>query len=70
MPTEVFPPVNPDQPIDDPLDPPRVVARGLGVSTQTLANWRCTGRVDLPFVKINRMVRYRRSKWRRLAGAA
>ena len=52
-------------PVDqiDPLDPPPVVAKGLGVSTQTLANWRCTGRVDLGHVKLGRMVRYPRSKW-------
>lgn len=53
----------------DPLDPPPVVARGLGVSTQTLANWRSTGRHDLGHVKLGRLVRYPRSKWRKLAAA-
>jgi hypothetical protein len=56
-------------PIDalDPLDPPHVVAAGLSVSIQTLANWRCTKRVALPYVKIGRSVRYRRSEWQRLS---
>lgn len=53
----------------DQLDPPRVVAEALGVSTQTLANWRCTRRNPLPYVKIGRMVRYRRSVWQALAEA-
>lgn len=29
------------------------------VATSTLAVWRCTGRYDLPFLKIGRNVRYR-----------
>ena len=58
----MFPVPSPVDPID-PLDPPRIVAAGLGVSTQTLANWRCTGRVDLGHVKLGSMVRYPRSKW-------
>lgn len=32
----------------------------LGVTEGTLAVWRCTGRYDLPFLKIGRLVRYRR----------
>lgn len=32
----------------------------VGVSQQTLGIWRCTGRYRLPFVKIGRLVRYRR----------
>jgi hypothetical protein len=51
----------------DPLDPPAVVARGLNVSTQTLANWRSTQRNPLPYVKLGRMVRYKRSVWTRFA---
>lgn len=31
----------------------------LQVERSTLQNWRCTGRYDLPFVKIGRLVRYR-----------
>lgn len=33
----------------------------LGVTKGTLAVWRCTGRYNLPFIKIGRKVRYRRS---------
>ena len=38
-----------------PLD----VATRLGVSTTTLATWRCTKRYALTYVKIGRLVRYR-----------
>ena len=31
----------------------------LGVKPTTLANWRCTGRYNLPFIKSGRLVRYR-----------
>lgn len=34
-------------------------ARRLGLSAQTLCNWRCKGRTDLPFVRVGRAVRYR-----------
>lgn len=33
----------------------------LEVTPGTLAVWRCTGRYNLPFIKIGRKVRYRRS---------
>lgn len=33
----------------------------LGVSVDTLSVWRCTGRYNLPFVKVGRLVRYRKS---------
>lgn len=37
-------------------------AEMLGVAPQTLADWRCTDRVSLPFVKIGaKAVRYRLS---------
>jgi excisionase family DNA binding protein len=32
----------------------------LGVKPQTLAAWRMSGRYGLPFLKIGRLVRYRR----------
>lgn len=35
-------------------------AAALGVSRQTLANWRSTKRHPLPYVKIGSLVRYRR----------
>ena len=33
----------------------------LAVTPGTLAVWRCTGRYNLPFIKVGRKVRYRRS---------
>jgi excisionase family DNA binding protein len=40
---------------------PDDVADLLDVSVQTLASWRSSGRYDLPYVKIGRLVRYRKS---------
>lgn len=41
---------------------PREAASVLGVSVQTLANWRATRLVDLPFIKLGgKHVRYRPS---------
>lgn len=34
-------------------------AEYLNVSTQTLSNWRCSGKYNLPFIRIGRAVRYR-----------
>jgi len=39
----------------------REAAAYLGVAEQTLAVWKCTGRRTLPFVKIGRLVRYRKA---------
>lgn len=36
-------------------------AEYLGVTAATLAVWACTKRYKLPFVKIGRLVKYRRS---------
>jgi excisionase family DNA binding protein len=36
-------------------------AEYLGIKPQTLSVWRCTGRYDLPAVKIGRCLRYRKS---------
>jgi predicted site-specific integrase-resolvase len=36
------------------------VARLLGLSPHTLAVWRSSGRVRIPYVKLGRAVRYRR----------
>lgn len=33
----------------------------LGIKPQTLAVWRCTGRHELPFVRVGRSIRYRAS---------
>ena len=38
---------------------PQDVADRLGVSTTTLATWRCTKRYPLTYLKIGRLVRYR-----------
>ena len=37
------------------------VATLLGVSISTLAIWRCTQRYPLPYLKVGRLVRYRRA---------
>lgn len=34
-------------------------AAAVGVKPSTLAVWRCTGRYNLPFLKVGRLVRYR-----------
>ena len=36
-------------------------AEYLGVSPKTLPVWRTTQRYDLPFIKVGRLIRYRRS---------
>lgn len=38
----------------------RQAAQFLGVESHTLAEWRCTKRYSLPYVKIGRLVKYRR----------
>ncbi|NMQ20987.1 DNA-binding protein [Candidatus Competibacter phosphatis] len=43
----------------DPLLTPEQTAANLGVSEKTLNVWRCTGRVNLPYVKVGARVRYR-----------
>lgn len=37
----------------------REAAAYLGVAEQTLAIWKCTGRYNLPCVRIGRLVKYR-----------
>jgi excisionase family DNA binding protein len=46
---------------EDTLLTPEAAAKFLGIRKQTLAVWRCTQRVNLPYVKVGRLVRYRRS---------
>lgn len=46
---------------------PAALAKELGVTEGTLAVWRCTGRYDIPFIKVGSRVRYPRSgieKWK------
>ena len=38
---------------------PRSASEILGVTIETLAVWRSTGRYDLPYVKVGRKVMYR-----------
>ena len=40
---------------------PDAAAEVLGIAPKTLAVWRCSGRYALPFVKVGRLVRYRRA---------
>ncbi|MBX3151512.1 helix-turn-helix domain-containing protein [Candidatus Obscuribacterales bacterium] len=39
----------------------REAATYLGVSEQTLAIWKCTGRYNLPYIKIGRLVKYKKA---------
>lgn len=39
----------------------REAATYLGISEQTLAIWKCTGRYNLPYIKIGRLVKYKKS---------
>jgi predicted DNA-binding transcriptional regulator AlpA len=49
------------QEIKSPLLSRRQAAHYLGVTEQTLAIWKCTGRYNLPTVKIGRLVKYRQA---------
>lgn len=51
---------------EDPLLNPIAAAEYLGVSRDTLSVWRSCGRYSIPFIKVGRLVKYRRSdleKW-------
>lgn len=45
----------------DPLLTPPEAAAYIGVTENTLSVWRCVGRYDIQFVKVGRLVRYRKS---------
>lgn len=45
----------------DPLLKPAEAAEYIGVTENTLSVWRCTGRYDIPYVKVGRLVRYQKS---------
>ncbi|MGI8896133.1 MAG: helix-turn-helix domain-containing protein [Casimicrobiaceae bacterium] len=52
---------------NDPALDTRAAADYLGLRPSTLEVWRCTGRYELPFEKVGRSVRYRKSaldRWR------
>lgn len=46
---------------DDPLLTPENAASYIGSQLSTMAIWRSTGRYNIQFVKVGRMVRYRKS---------
>jgi len=45
----------------DPLLTPFEAAAYIGVTENTLSVWRCVGRYNIQFVKVGRLVRYRKS---------
>jgi excisionase family DNA binding protein len=45
----------------DPLLDSKAAAQYLGVTVHTMSIWRCTGRYKIPFVKVGRLVKYKRS---------
>ena len=45
----------------DPLFTPPEAAAYIGVTENTLSVWRCVGRYNIPFVKVGRLVKYRKS---------
>jgi len=48
-------------PQNDRLFSPGDAATYLGVAENTLSVWRSTGRYNLPYIKVGRLVRYRLS---------
>ncbi|MGZ6488335.1 MAG: helix-turn-helix domain-containing protein [Pseudobdellovibrio sp.] len=53
----------------DPLFTPIQAAEYLSVSPGTLAVWRCTKRYPLAFIKVGRLVKYRKSELDRFLDA-
>jgi hypothetical protein len=49
-----YDPKNPPVQVDD-----KQAAQALGVKPTTLSIWRSTGRYNLPYVKVGRLIRYR-----------
>ena len=52
---------------DDPVLETTQAAAYLGIAPATLEKWRSTGRYALPYEKVGRLVRYRKSaldQWR------
>jgi excisionase family DNA binding protein len=46
---------------DDPIFTNNQAAEHIGVSPRTLEIWRCTKRNKIPFIKVGRLVKYRKS---------
>lgn len=40
---------------------PKQAAAFITMEPQTLAIWRCTKRYDLPYIRVGRLIRYRRA---------
>lgn len=51
-----YDPKNPPVQVDD-----KQAAVALGIKASTLSVWRSTGRYNLPYLKVGRLVRYRLS---------
>ncbi|HCA00441.1 MULTISPECIES: helix-turn-helix domain-containing protein [Stutzerimonas stutzeri subgroup] len=51
-----YDPKNPPVQVDD-----KQAAVALGIKASTLSVWRSTGRYNLPYMKVGRLVRYRLS---------
>ena len=47
--------------LDDQLLCCKETADFLGIKENTLAVWRCNKRYNLPFIKVGRLVKYRKS---------
>jgi excisionase family DNA binding protein len=45
----------------DPLYDSSEAAEYLGIKENTLAVWRCVGRYDIEYIKVGRLVKYRKS---------
>ncbi len=45
----------------DPLLAPPEAAAYIGVAENTLSVWRCVGRYNIPYIKVGRLVKYRKS---------
>ncbi len=45
----------------DPLFTPQQTSEYLGVSHDTLSVWRCEKRYNIPYLKVGRLVKYRKS---------
>lgn len=53
--------IEPSQPPPPTLLTAAEVAGLLRLDAKTLANWRCTGRGALPYLRVGRRIRYRRA---------